>query len=61
LEQPSHDQVRVGACRQMVDLCNDAQERRFHSLDGLRGEIITLRLQAPMVLLKFFAVKIDQR
>ncbi len=59
LKELGHDEVRIGGCGQLVNFCDDADQRRFHPFDGLRGEIIPLLLKAPMVFLKFFAVEID--
>jgi len=60
-EQAGHHFVGIGLPREMLEVGHYALERLFDSADGLFGEILTLSLQALVMLEELFAVELDER
>lgn len=59
-EEPGHDFTGICLLRELFEVGHDALERLLDPADCLFGKIFTLRVQALLMLKKFFAVEIDQ-
>lgn len=59
-EQPGHHFVGIGGARELFEVGHHALQRLLDAADGLLGEILPLRLQALVMLEKFFAIKVNQ-
>ena len=59
-QQPGDDLFCVGFFGEPIEIGEDFLEGVFCVLDGLGAVVLPLGLQAPMVLKKFFAIKLSE-